>query len=546
MAKSCIISSYFRESLPIGKVKSLYIVLLKPVSTTQLFSNLGTKYFSSTSTWLVKTGEEEIFQGVYLPITSQVYSFNKVLEDVVVKESYNVAQGLKLWTKQIGLWRERKLSWDQSTVFERRKDFYGYQFEAVTMPESPINIVYTENSKISLGGYFGNVWHLLEKHMNFTTRIRMSPDGNWGSRDENGTWNGMIQEVHEKRSHLGIAAFSFTKERSEVVEFSPPLFKANILMFLKYPERRSSWTTFIEPFDPYLWFSLCVLILLLSLSVSATYQFGPEKTKNPGSFIFSLNFLLILGAQMGQGSAIEPKSFSTRIVFITNYLLGVVILASYSSKMVAFLSTVKLHPEIETLEEVPGSDFKFGYLKGTATSDMFKKAQEGTIFQKIFDEKVKQNPGSLVDNYSEVPEKVLNEKYIFVGFAPSVIELIECEILPLSTPVRKDDIGYVWSKDLPHGQFFTHYINKIGEEGVLDKFRRQHSVKPRSDCTNSDMFMSVGFVNIISAFAMLLVANIVGLMLCIAECLWKYFMTENHLTPVSLDSKPIKTKISCI
>ena len=117
-------------------------------------------------------------------------------------------------------------------MFERTKDFHGYQFEAVTLPEPAIVTVYTNKEEIRIDGLFGEVWHgILEKHLNFSTRIRLNPNEIYGVRDEKGTWSGMIQEIHSKRAQLALADLTITKARSEVVEFSLALFKANIGMF---------------------------------------------------------------------------------------------------------------------------------------------------------------------------------------------------------------------------------------------------------------------------------------------------------------------------
>ena len=59
--------------------------------------------------------------------------------------------------------------------------------------------------------------------MNFSTRIIISPDGKWGARDENGTWNGMIQTLQSRRAQLALTSLTILKSRSEVIDFSPSL-----------------------------------------------------------------------------------------------------------------------------------------------------------------------------------------------------------------------------------------------------------------------------------------------------------------------------------
>ena len=45
----------------------------------------------------------------------------------------------------------------------------------------------------------------------------------YGSMSGNGTWNGMTALVSSGVADIGIAAFFFTKEKSEVVAYTDPL-----------------------------------------------------------------------------------------------------------------------------------------------------------------------------------------------------------------------------------------------------------------------------------------------------------------------------------
>jgi len=41
----------------------------------------------------------------------------------------------------------------------------------------------------------------------------------YGTKSENGSWNGMVSLVHSGVAEIGIGVFTVTKERSEVVAF---------------------------------------------------------------------------------------------------------------------------------------------------------------------------------------------------------------------------------------------------------------------------------------------------------------------------------------
>ena len=64
--------------------------------------------------------------------------------------------------------------------------------------------------------------------MNFTFELKRSPDGNWGSIQPDGTWNGMIRELQSNRADIGKIEFG-SKKRIKYVFFQLSL----ILLSLK-------------------------------------------------------------------------------------------------------------------------------------------------------------------------------------------------------------------------------------------------------------------------------------------------------------------------
>ena len=239
---------------------------------------------------------------------------------------------------------------------------------------------------------------------------------------------------------------------------------------------------------------------------------------------------------MGQGSVLEPKSVSSKMVFLTIFLFSIIIITSFSAKMTSLLAYVKINPEIESLEDIIGSDFKICTVQGTTEADLFKKAKDGTIFKQVFDDKILDNQGSFVETVDQALEKIKNEKYVFFYSKASVINQIndKCEVLSLPGAEGTWYLAYIWDKNLPHGQFFSYFTNTLGEEGVLHKLENKFIARPRTDCAATTEFVSMGFSNIISAFAMLFTAGIAAVAVCVLELLenkWKkrrYFQIKQQ------------------
>jgi hypothetical protein len=45
---------------------------------------------------------------------------------------------------------------------------------------------------VNIDGYYGDIWAQMQKVLNFTYWVLPTVDGAWGSKLENGSWNGMI------------------------------------------------------------------------------------------------------------------------------------------------------------------------------------------------------------------------------------------------------------------------------------------------------------------------------------------------------------------
>ena len=288
--------------------------------------------FSLTNTWLVMADTRSL-QNLFLPVDSQVFTFQAQHDKVRVWEVYNIDVDKEQTILEYGTWSKEnnQLEVDTSPVFERRKDMGGLVLHGETMVEPPF-ILGNDEDLISgkqkeVGGTFGEVWHGVEKIMNFTTKL--VPGSGWGSLNEDGTWNGIINSLHQNRTQIGVAAFFYTQARGTVAAFSPTISEGIDRMFIKYPGREASWTTYIDPFDVSLWLSVLVLLCFLITLLSATYYLGPEHHENPYSFTFSNSVVTVLGSQLFQGSWLDPKFASAKITFLVSFVFGLRLYRSY-------------------------------------------------------------------------------------------------------------------------------------------------------------------------------------------------------------------------
>ena len=76
---------------------------------------------------------------------------------------------------------------------------------------------------------------IIEKSLNITTIISTPPDNNWGSQNENGSWNGMVGGILESRIDVVLASLYKSPTRGEVIDFSATIDEIVKRMFIKFP-----------------------------------------------------------------------------------------------------------------------------------------------------------------------------------------------------------------------------------------------------------------------------------------------------------------------
>ena len=66
-----------------------------------------------------------------------------------------------------------------------------------------LQVIYSKTNFIDEQSLTFFVICYVKKILNFTFELKRSPDGNWGSVQPDGTWNGMIRELQSKRADIG-------------------------------------------------------------------------------------------------------------------------------------------------------------------------------------------------------------------------------------------------------------------------------------------------------------------------------------------------------
>ena len=96
----------------------------------------------------------------------------------------------------------------------------------------------------------------------------------WGSKDPNGTWNGVVGMVGYKTCDVGITYIGYTEERGSFIDFSHPAGDTGMSWISKTPQKLPPATNIIRIFDKTSWLLIFISMLATSLMLLIASRAG--------------------------------------------------------------------------------------------------------------------------------------------------------------------------------------------------------------------------------------------------------------------------------
>ncbi|CAH1390907.1 unnamed protein product [Nezara viridula] len=193
----------------------------------------------------------------------------------------------------------------------------------------------------------------LARTINFTFDLALSPDGQFGnyiiknsSAGGKKEWTGLIGELVNDRADMIVAPLTINPERAEFIEFSKPFKYQGITILEKKPSRSSTLVSFLQPFSNTLWILVMVSVHVVALVLYLLDRFSPfgrfKLANTDGTEEDALNLSsaiwfawgVLLNSGIGEGT---PRSFSARVLGMVWAGFAMIIVASYTANLAAFL-----------------------------------------------------------------------------------------------------------------------------------------------------------------------------------------------------------------
>ncbi|ROT77000.1 olfactory ionotropic receptor IR4 [Penaeus vannamei] len=162
----------------------------------------------------------------------------------------------------------------------------------VTGGHWPPHLLVTEGEEPGTFSMEGPMFSLLEalaEAMNFSYTLTRPPDGYWGAPLANGTWTGMVGQIHRKllpltsrgrvlpqEADLALGPFALTEARAEAATMTKAVFFDKLCIIGGGGRPESDPWGFLLPLAPAVWLALLLGMLLTCASFAALGEGGAE------------------------------------------------------------------------------------------------------------------------------------------------------------------------------------------------------------------------------------------------------------------------------
>ncbi|XP_075215254.1 ionotropic receptor 25a-like [Lycorma delicatula] len=302
-------------------------------------------------------------------------------------------------------------------------------------------------------GYCIDLIKQLAKDMYFDYEILTSDKH--GIRFPNGSWNGLIGDLSAGKTDIVVTALTMTSEREQVIDFVAPYFEqGGFTIVIRKPVRRTSLFKFMTVLRSEVWLSIVASLAVIGILVWFLDKYSPYSAQNNKQlypypcrhFTLKESFWFALTSFTPHGGGEAPKALSGRTLVAAYWLFVVLMLATFTANLAAFLAVERMQLSVQSLDQlVKQSKINYTVVANHAAHKYFQNMKNAEdILYKMWKEITLNN--SNFQTQFRVWDYPVNEQY------GHILQAIE-----RTGPVPNSSVGFQKVLDSEEGEFaFIH------------------------------------------------------------------------------------------
>ena len=196
----------------------------------------------------------------------------------------------------------------------------------------------------------------------------------------------MIGMLQRREVDISVQSMTVTVERARAVDFMSTILKDQVKLFVQASGRASLkfYDTFYA-FTSQVWSGLvivCIAIFLLTLVFHRS-----DKMPKPLQVDIENALAFALRASIMKGYSTLPKRLKGKVLVMTALLFGLAMLSLFRGSLLSKLAVRRMDYTVNSLEDVLREDYDISTSRGTAFSEYFSQAPEGSVRKQLWNKK---------------------------------------------------------------------------------------------------------------------------------------------------------------
>ncbi|KAL7636661.1 UNVERIFIED_CONTAM: hypothetical protein RMT77_012408 [Armadillidium vulgare] len=308
----------------------------------------------------------------------------------------------------------------------------------------------------------------------------------------------------------------------------------------KVPERiPTRLFSFMSPLAIDIWLYILAAYVVVSLTIYIVARFSPYEWQIPhpckpsideiklNDFTLGNSFWFTIGTLMQQGSDLNPKAASTRIVGGIWWFFTLIIISSYTANLAAFLTVERMITPIESAEDLSNqNEIEYGTLEGGSTMAFFRDSKIET-YQKMWRYMESRRPSVFVPTIDDGVARVLEGDYAFLMESTMLDYNVQrnCNLTQIGGLLNSNSYGIATPIGSPWRDKISLAILELQEKGVIQMlyskwWRNTGDVCNRDEKNKDSKANALGVENIGGVFVVLLCGLALAIVVAILEFCW--------------------------
>ncbi|XP_050716691.1 ionotropic receptor 25a-like isoform X2 [Eriocheir sinensis] len=230
-------------------------------------------------------------------------------------------------------------------------------------------------------GYCVDLAERLAFEMKFDYDFVFPEDGQYGVRQQNGSWNGLVGDLSNGVTDIIVGPLTMTSEREEVIDFVAPYFdQSGISIVIRKRQREESLFKFMTVLRAEVWVSIVAALVVTGVMIWLLDRYSPYSAQNNAAlyptncrkFTLKESFWFALTSFTPQGGGEAPKALSGRTLVAAYWLFVVLMLATFTANLAAFLTVERMQSPVQSLEALARqAKINFTTVKSSSTFEYF-------------------------------------------------------------------------------------------------------------------------------------------------------------------------------